>query len=559
MSTVYRGVGGAPGVALGNAFRYAPDAPQPTARPADETPAAAFDRFAAAQQAAVARLRALEAGLRAENRDEEADIIDAQALFAEDVAITDEVQRRVRDANEPLEEALNGTIAALAAEFAALDDDYLRERAADIRAVGRLLGNVLHGTSDPFADLAPGSIIVTTDLTPAETASLRGGQVGGFATAHGGPTGHTAILARALGIPAAVGLGDELLTIANDTPLLLDGDNATLTAEPDAATRAAVSQRLAAQATTRTRRHALLHEPGQTADEHPVALWANIGSPEEATLALQQGAEGIGLFRTEFLFLERDTPPDEDEQYTAYRRTLETMGTRPVVIRTVDIGGDKPIPYLNLPTEANPFLGVRGVRLCFAHPELFQTQLRALLRAAAHGTLWVMFPMVATVADITTAREHVQHAAASLHADGIAHGTPAKVGIMIETPAAAIAADLLAPHVDFFSVGSNDLTQYTLAADRGNTALAADYRHNDPAVLRLIDHTARAAHAANIPLGICGELGGDPDSAVALVGMGLAELSMNAGSIPAVKERLRAVTLPEARQHAAHLLRLPSS
>jgi phosphotransferase system enzyme I (PtsI) len=281
-----------------------------------------------------------------------------------------------------------------------------------------------------------------------------------------------------------------------------------------------------------------------------VALWANIGHPDEVALALEHGAQGIGLFRTEFLFLERISPPDEDEQYTAYRHVLEAMSGRTVVIRTLDIGGDKPVHYLDLPTEANPFLGVRGLRLCMQQPDLFRSQLRALLRAAVHGDLWVMLPMVATPGDLAWARVQLQAAADSLEAEGIAYRRDIPLGIMIETPAAVVTADLLAREAAFFSIGSNDLTQYTMAADRGHAELARLYPHDAPAVLRMIAQAAAAANAAGIPIGICGELAGVPDIAPLLAGMGMAELSMAPASIPVVKERLLAFTL-EAAQLAA--------
>jgi phosphoenolpyruvate-protein phosphotransferase len=392
----------------------------------------------------------------------------------------------------------------------------------------------------------PGAIIVAPDLTPAETAELRGGSVAGFATAYGGPTGHTAILARALGIPAVVGLGAAVLDILDGTELILDGAAMLLIAAPDAQERASYTQRAADLHAERARRQILRDQPGQTADGRPIALWANIGHPDQARLALEHGAEGIGLFRTEFLFLDRNTAPSEQEQYNAYRKTLETMAGRPVVIRTIDIGGDKPLPYIDMPHEDNPFLGVRALRLCMRWPDLFATQLRALLRAAVHGDLWIMLPMVATLADLRWGRAQLQAVADALAAEGVEHRADVRLGIMIETPAAAVTADLLAREAAFFSVGSNDLTQYAMAADRGQADLAARYPHDATAVLRLIAQAAKAAKAAGIPIGVCGELAGVPAAAVLLAGLGLDELSMTPGSIPIVKERLRETTFEQA-------------
>jgi len=548
--TIYlRGAGGAPGIALGRAVRYV--VTQAAELPPDADADAALARFSAAQTAAAAQLAVLAEQLRGEGHAEEAGIFEAQALLVEDMFLVDEVTRLVREEHAPLESALATTIAQMHAMLATLDDPHLSARAADMDAIGQSILMALHGTDRQPLDLPAGAIIVAADLTPAETAGLRGGAVIGFATAYGGPTGHTAILARSLGIPAAVGLGAAALDIPDGADLILDGTAALLIVAPDPTEHAEYERRRAEQQAVSLRQNELRDLPGQTADGHAVALWANIGRPEEAALARARGAEGIGLFRTEFLFLDRAAPPDEQEQFDAYCATLAAMDGRTVVVRTIDIGGDKPLPYLDLPHEANPFLGVRGLRLCMRYPDLFATQLRALLRAALHGDLWIMLPMVATPADLAWGREQLRAAAASLATAGIAHRADVRLGIMIETPAAAVTADLLARDAAFFSVGSNDLAQYTLAVDRGAADLAARYPHDAPAVLRLIGQAAAAAAQAGIPIGVCGELAGVPDVAPLLVGLGVHELSMAAASIPLVKERLRAYTLAQA-QAAAH-------
>ncbi|MFL5807547.1 MAG: phosphoenolpyruvate--protein phosphotransferase [Roseiflexaceae bacterium] len=548
MSTHMRGAGGAPGIVLGRAARYFPPPAAPALSEAD--PEMALKRFAEAQAAAAAQLRALAERLRGQKHADEAGIFDAQALLVEDMFLSDEVARRVRDEGAALEPAITATTAQMREMLAALDDPHLRERAADMDAIGQAILAALRGEASALRDLPAGAIIVAADLTPAETAGLQGGEVAGFATAYGGPTGHTAILARSFGIPAVIGLGAAALDIPDGAGLILDGDAALLVVDPSAAERADYQRRGAEQAAARARRQALRDLPGQLADGHPVALWANIGQPDEARRALEQGAEGVGLFRTEFLFLDRSAAPDEAEQFAAYRATLETMAGRTVVVRTLDIGGDKPVPYLDMPHEANPFLGVRGLRLCMRRPELFATQLRALLRAALYGDLWIMLPMIATPADLAWGRAQLQAAAELLAAEGIAHRADVRLGIMIETPAAAVTADLLAREAAFFSVGSNDLTQYAMAADRGAAELAARYPHDAPAVLRLIGQAAEAAARAGIPIGVCGDLAGTPDVAPALAGLGIAELSMAPAAIPVVKERLRAVTLAEAQAAA---------
>ena len=550
MGVSLTGVGGATGVALGPAARL--DRPQHSS-PVDLCADDALARFAQAQHRAAAGLRELAAQFRNEGRADEAGIFDAQALLVEDDFLSDGVSAQVQQGVR-LEDALDATVATMRATLEALDDDYLRERAADMDAIGREIHTALRG-GDDTPHLPPGAIIIADDLTPTQTAGLRGGVVAGFATASGGPTGHTAILARSLGIPAAVGLGPQLLEIADGTPLILDGSAALLISEPSVAQQAEYRQRADEQAQAIIRRATLREQRGRLADGTPVALWANIGNPTEAEVALANGAEGIGLFRTEFLFLDRDNAPGEDEQYEAYRQTLATMGARTVVVRTIDIGGDKPLAYLPMPHEENPFLGVRALRLCMQRPDLFQTQLRALLRAAVHGDLWIMLPMIATPEDLAWGRAQLGIAAAALAEDGIAHRADPPLGIMIETPAAAITADVLAKDAAFFSIGSNDLSQYTMAVDRGNTTLAARYPHDSLAVLRMIAHAAAAARAANIPIGVCGELAGEPSMALTLVGLGINELSMVPVAIPAVKERLAATTLAQA-QAAAEIARM---
>ena len=548
MPTYLQGAGGAPGIALGRAFRLreAPAMPAPRSEAPDE----AIGRFTAALSSAVERLNAIADQQRELGFEQEAGIFEFQAMLVEDPSLIDEVTRLVRQEGQSLDAALGAAIGMIRDSVAAIDDPYLRERAADVDAIGKEIRKALYGGVS-LASVPPGAIVIAPDLTPAETAELRSGTVGGFATAFGGPTGHTAILARALGIPAVVGLGAAALDIADDAEIILDGGAALLIAEPSPDERATYLARAGATSAASEQRRLAFHDrPGSLADDHRVAVWANIGHPAEAEAAMHQGAEGIGLFRTEVLFLDRISAPSEDEQFATYRTVLETMAGRPVVIRTLDIGGDKFPKYLDLPHEDNPFLGVRGLRLCMRHPDLFAVQLRALLRAAAHGDLWVMLPMVATLDDLRWGRAQLQAAAAALAAEGVPHRADVRLGVMIETPAAAVTADLLAREAAFFSVGSNDLTQYTMAADRGLADLAQRYPHDSPAVLRLIAQAARAAAGAGIPLGVCGELAGVPAAAPLLAGLGVAELSMAPAMIPAIKEQLAQITLEQAQAQA---------
>ena len=368
----------------------------------------------------------------------------------------------------------------------------------------------------------------------------------GIATAHGSATAHAAILARALGLPAAVGLGDALLQIDDGTPLLLDGEAGTLQVDPPEEVLREAEDRGERLAERRAAARERAHEPGATRDGARVEVFANLGSAAEAAKAVELGAEGVGLLRTEFLFLDRAQLPDEDEQAQTLREIAGALDGRPLVVRTLDAGADKPLPALPMPAEANPFLGVRGIRLSLQRPEVLATQLRAIVRVAAEHPVKVMLPMVATLGEVRAARALLDEARAATGIDA-----PLELGIMVEVPAAALAAATLAPHVDFFSLGTNDLTQYTMAAERGDERLAGLLAGPQPAVLRLVKATVEAANAHGRWVGVCGELAGDPAAAILLAGLGVTELSMAPALVPEAKAALRAVDLADARA-AAH-------
>lgn len=548
----FMGAGGAPGILIGRAFLVQDAPPSPLATAEDA--ATAMHRFTQAQTQAAEHLEQLAERLTASGRSSEAGILEAQAMLVQDPTLTDLVQQALAN-GQSLDAAVQAATRQMHDILANMDDAYLRERAADMLALGKAIFDALYGTTANLADLPTGTVIIAPDLTPAETSTLyeRRATVA-FVTARGGNTGHTAILARSLGLPAVVGVGDAVLELAPDTPVIVDGDQRTVIVAPDAATLAHYQQQIDRQHAQQQHYASLRDRPGQFADGQTVGLWANIGRPADARLARENGAEGVGLFRTEFLFMERTTAPSEDEQVAAYRETLEIMEGRTVIIRTLDIGGDKPLRYMAMPVEANPFLGVRGLRLSMQHPDLFQTQLRALLRAAAFGELWIMLPMVSLPADVAWARAQMQQAVASLAAAGIAHRANVPLGIMIETPATAVTADLLAREVDFFSIGTNDLSQYTLAVDRGQAELSSRYPHDALPVLRLIAQAVQAARQAGVHIGVCGELGGVPDVAPLLAGMGVQELSMSPALIPVIKERLAQFTHADAVAAAQRVL-----
>lgn len=455
--------------------------------------------------------------------------------------------------------AWNHAVETLAGELASIDNQLLAARAADMRDVGRRVLSVLRkeeGAEDSsrlFGAAESPVVIVAEDLSPSDTAGLDRGRVAGLITALGGPTSHTAIIARTLGLPAVVALGRGLLDQAASTAIV-DGDTGRVWLDPTEEDLSAARERMRALREKEEAERASRLEPGKTADGRVIAVAANVNRPSQVAEALDMGCEGVGLMRTEFLFLERDTPPTEDEQYEIYRAMLSALGGKPLIVRALDIGGDKRVPHLNLPHEENPFLGVRGIRLLLRRPELLYPQLRALYRAAKEGDgISVMFPMVGTLEEIRRFRTVCEEVRASLDAPKI------PLGIMVEVPAAALLSEEYASEVDFFSIGTNDLTQYTLAIDRQNPELAASADSLHPAVLRLVKRTVEGAEKHGKWVGICGGIAGDPFGASLLVGLGVTELSMTPRDIPAVKARLRASHYAKLRSLAEKALALDSA
>jgi phosphocarrier protein FPr len=549
------GVPTSPGIALGPARRFHPPALEAPDRRAEdpEQELRALDAAIATTDADIDAQRAAVVGRAGEYQ---AAIFDAHRLFLQDEMLLEPVRRAIREDGRSAPGAWSAAVAEMSAQWEGLRDEYLRARAADLRSVGLQVLAHLLGIPPPRPTLEGEGILVAPDLTPADTAGLDPALALGIATAFGGPTSHAAILARSLGIPAVVGLGEAALALREGTSLALDGDAGLLYVEPAPDVAAGLEERRLARERADRAARAEARAPATTLDGTTIEVAANIGSPEEVTAAVEAGCDGVGLFRTEFLFMERGTMPDEDEQEVAYRRAAEALGGRPMVIRTLDVGADKPLPYIAQPAEANPFLGVRGLRLGLERPELLRAQLRAILRVAADHPVRMMFPMVATLDEVRAARAAVEEAARGLGRslpDGL------EVGIMIEVPAAALTAPVLAPEVDFFSVGTNDLTQYTLAADRGNERVASLSDALHPAVLRLIGATCEAALAHGRWVGVCGELAGDPLAAPVLVGLGVRELSMSAPAIPAAKRAVRATDLERAVDLAARTLALPTA
>ena len=519
-------------------------------------PAAEWQQLEQAIHTTSRQMEATQVSVAQRSGDAAAAIFEAQALYLTDAALLEPARQSIFAQRQNGALAWQQAVRTVADAFRALDDDYQRSRAADVEAVGRQVLLNLLGAAPRSADWGEPGILVVADLTPAETARLDAQRVLGIAAATGGPTSHSAILARTLGIPAVVGVGDKLLTVIEGTPMLLDGTSGQVWPNPTPQLKATYDQRAAAERARRAGARAASRDPAVTRDGRRVDVAANIGTAADAKQAAALGADGVGLFRTEFLFLGHRRPPDEEEQYAAYLAAAEILGQRPLVIRTLDAGGDKPLAYADMEPEANPFLGVRGIRLGLARPEFFKVQLRAIVRAAAEHPVRVMFPMVAVLAEFRAAKALLLEAKAEVDKRGQRTPEHIAVGIMVEIPAAALRAEQFAREVDFFSVGSNDLTQYTLAAERGNGRVAGLADALEPAVLQLIAQTVTAAHAHGKPVAVCGEMASDPPAIACLVGLGVDELSLPAPAIPDVKAIVRALDYGALQSKVAAALAL---
>lgn len=546
-ANVIQGIAASPGIAIGPVFQLTRGAVA-----VSETSAGAIMEQSRLQKAvaqAHEQLQALRTQMAKRGAASEAAIFDVHRELLDDPELLEAVAERIQ-AGQSAAAAWQAVTAARADVLSKLSDPLLAARAADLRDVGDRILRLLAGTIEEGIRLPDTPVIIVAhDLTPSDTASLDRGKVLGLCTAAGGPTAHAAIIARALSLPAVVSAGERVLALVNGGTIILSGDTGQVTIDPDAGD---VAQAEAVQRARQAKRAEAVQsaaEPAITQDGQRVEVVANIGGVADAKRAVAAGAEGVGLLRTEFLFLDREAAPSEDEQFETYRAIVEAMQGRPIIVRTLDIGGDKPLPYINMPHEANPFLGERGLRLCLNRPELLRQQVRAILRAAAFGPVRIMFPMVADVAEWRAARQLVEAVRGELNAPRV------DLGIMIEVPSAALMADAFAPEIDFFSIGTNDLTQYTLAMDRQHPVMASKADALHPAVLRLIARTVEAAHQAGKWVGICGELGSDPQAVPILVGLGVDELSVSAPAVPLVKAQVRGLTLPQAQALGQQALR----
>ncbi len=483
---------------------------------------------------------------------EELAIFDAHLMMANDPEFRNMIEDEIKNSNVNAEFAANTVSNTMVSMFEAMDDEYMRGRAADIRDVTfRLMCNLTGKEIPNLATLDEPVVVVAKDLTPSDTGSLNKEFAKGFATEMGGRTSHSAIMARSLEIPAVVGCKGVLEELNNGDLIILDALNGEVIVNPTEEQVAEYTKLAEKYAADKAALQAMKDQPSVSTDGHKVLLVGNIGSPADVKGVLENGGEGVGLFRTEFLYMKsEDDFPNEETQYAAYKEVLESMNGKPVVIRTLDIGGDKKLNYYTFPEEMNPFLGVRAVRFCLMRKDIFRTQLRALLRASAFGHLCIMFPMIATVAEFKEAKALYDEERAKLIAEGVKVGDDVEVGCMIEIPAAAVLADQLAKYADFFSIGTNDLIQYSMAADRMSEPVSYLYQPLNPSILRLIKMTIDGAHKNGKWCGMCGEMAGDEIAAPVLLGLGLDEFSMSATSILRARKMINGLSYAEMQKLA---------
>lgn len=518
------------------------------------------ERFLSGRAKASAQLETIKTKAGETFGEEKEAIFEGHIMLLEDEELEQEIIALIKDKHMTADAAAHEVIEGQASALEELDDEYLKERAADVRDIGkRLLRNILGLKIIDLSAIQDEVILVAADLTPSETAQLNLKKVLGFITDAGGRTSHTSIMARSLELPAIVGTGSVTSQVKNDDYLILDAVNNQVYVNP---TNEVIDKMRAVQeqvASEKAELAKLKDLPAITLDGHQVEVCANIGTVRDVEGAERNGAEGVGLYRTEFLFMDRDALPTEEEQFAAYKAVAEACGPQAVIVRTMDIGGDKELPYMNFPKEENPFLGWRAIRIAMDRKEILRDQLRAILRASAFGKLRIMFPMIISVEEVRALRKEIEIYKQELRDEGKAFDESIEIGVMVETPAAATIARHLAKEVDFFSIGTNDLTQYTLAVDRGNDMISHLYQPMSPSVLNLIKQVIDASHAEGKWTGMCGELAGDERATLLLLGMGLDEFSMSAISIPRIKKIIRNTNFEDAKVLAEQALAQPTT
>ncbi|WP_392536130.1 phosphoenolpyruvate--protein phosphotransferase [Nostoc sp. C117] len=553
------GIAASSGVAIAPVVHYQPTPITVTEYHVDNVEAE-WQRLQTAIRTAQQEIQAVFSQASIQIGDAEAAIFDAQLLFLEDPVLLEAAYGRILEHHLNAEATWQAVVDEVVTSYHTIEDSYLQERVDDVLDVGQRVLRLLTGNAPANLHLESPAILIATDLTPSDTAGLDPTKVLGICTTSGSATSHSAIIARTLGIPAVLGVDAQVLYLADGTLMALDGESGKAWVEPESHILEQLQVKQEAWQTAQQEARATAHQPAITRDGRQVSIFANIGSISDVQLAVANGAEGVGLLRTEFLYLDRTSAPTEEEQLVVYQAIAQVLDNRPLIIRTLDIGGDKPLPYLRIGfPEANPFLGWRGIRLCLGLPELFKTQLRAILRASVGNQIKIMLPMIATLTEVRAAKVILGEVQAELNQAGIPFDAAMQVGIMVEVPSAVAIADRLAAEVDFFSIGTNDLSQYVMAGDRTNPRVANLVDALQPAVLRMVQQTVQAAHTAGISVGLCGELAADTLATPILLGLGLDELSVNPQSIPAIKQAIAKLSLGESEAIVASALQQDSA
>lgn len=549
-----KGIGASPGVAIGRA-RVLKSAALTFEKSRTVSYEAETARFQTALASALKDLDAIRQKTLVDMGTHEAQIFEAHQMMLSDPEWSAQIDERIKN-GDSAPQAVDQVAKAFIEIFSAIEDEYLRERAADLKDVAKRLQHKLLGIEEvDFSE--SGIILIAEDLTPSDTARIDKDKVLGFMTEIGGPTSHSAIMARTIGIPAIVGVGSTLKQIKNGELIGMDGELGLFYINPDSDCLELLKAKQAQLLKERAELEVLKGQITQTQDGHKVEVACNIGGVKDLVHVLENDGEGIGLFRSEFLYMDREALPSEEEQFQAYEAVLKAMAGKPVVIRTLDVGGDKNLPYLQIPKEENPFLGFRAIRYCLKHTDVFKTQIRALLRAGVSGDLRIMLPMISGVTEVRAAKALIEEVKAELTREKVDFAQSYQLGIMIEIPSAAVMADVLAKEVDFFSIGTNDLIQYTVAVDRMNQDIAELYTPYHPAVLRLIRMVIAAGKSAGIWVGMCGEAAGNPKMIPLLLGMGLEEFSMNPSKVLSARKLIQGLNYQALSAHIDQVLSLP--
>ncbi|RSK26491.1 phosphoenolpyruvate--protein phosphotransferase [Bacillus sp. HMF5848] len=559
MSKILNGIAASSGIAIAKAYPL--EAPALNIEKKEKQDCdVEIGRLTSALEKACQELELIKNHAAKELGQDKADIFAAHLLVLNDPELVNPIKDKITSEQINAEFALHEVAAMFINMFEQMDNEYMRERAADIRDVTKRVIAHLLGVHIPNPSMIQEEvIIIADDLTPSDTAQLNKTYVKGFTTNIGGRTSHSAIMARSLEIPAVVGTKNVTTEVSKDTIIIVDGLDGKIIVDPSETEIAEYEQKKNAYEAQKQEWAKLVHEPTLSSDNHHVELAANIGTPADVDAVLSNGGEGIGLYRTEFIYMGRTELPTEDEQFEAYKAVLEQMDGKPVVVRTLDIGGDKELSYLQLPHEMNPFLGFRAVRLCLEKQDIFRTQLRALLRASVYGNLKIMFPMIATLDEFREAKHILLEEKDLLTKNNVKVADDIEIGIMVEIPSTAILADQFAKEVDFFSIGTNDLIQYTMAADRMNERVSYLYQPYSPSILRLINMVIKAAHREKKWVGMCGEMAGDTIAIPILLGLGLDEFSMSASSILPARNQIRSISKETAEKVAQHALTLSTT